>query len=117
MADFHKDNGRAIRRVCARFIVLCRSLRLFTEASVAIDGLIMIRVKRSNFDTYPQWPVKPRRAENCRPATVYCRGSGRVHFLHGPFAALLVRMAAFPVAIVPLRLSHPAKQNIFGTAS
>jgi transposase len=38
IADFRKDNGRAIRQVCARFIMLCRNLDLFTEASVAIDG-------------------------------------------------------------------------------
>jgi transposase len=38
IADFRKDNGRAIRRVCARFVELCRTLGLFGEASVAIDG-------------------------------------------------------------------------------
>jgi hypothetical protein len=38
IADFRKDNGRAIRQVCGRFVALCRSLGLFTEASVAIDG-------------------------------------------------------------------------------
>jgi len=38
IADFRKDNGRAIRRVCARFVMLCRTLGLFTAASVAIDG-------------------------------------------------------------------------------
>jgi transposase len=38
IADFRKDNGRAIRQVCARFIVLCRAMDLLTEASVAIDG-------------------------------------------------------------------------------
>jgi transposase len=38
IADFRKDNGRAIRQVCARFIMLCRAVGLFTEASVAIDG-------------------------------------------------------------------------------
>ncbi len=38
IADFRKDNGRAIRQVCARFVALCRSLGLFAEASVAIDG-------------------------------------------------------------------------------
>src|SRR5258707_5738947 len=38
IADFRKDNGRAIRQVCARFIALCRTMGLFTEASVAIDG-------------------------------------------------------------------------------
>ena len=38
IADFRKDNGAAIRKVCARFIVLCRRLDLFAEGSVAIDG-------------------------------------------------------------------------------
>ncbi len=38
IADFRKDNGRAIRQVCARFVALCRTLGLLTEASVAIDG-------------------------------------------------------------------------------
>jgi transposase len=38
IADFRKDNGRAIRQVCARFVVLCRTIGLFTAASVAIDG-------------------------------------------------------------------------------
>jgi transposase len=38
IADFRKDNGRAIRKVCARFVALCRQLDLFAEASVAIDG-------------------------------------------------------------------------------
>jgi hypothetical protein len=38
IADFRKDNGAAIRAVCARFIMLCRALDLFGEASVVIDG-------------------------------------------------------------------------------
>ena len=38
IADFRKDNGKAIRNVCREFIVLCRSLNLFSEAVVAIDG-------------------------------------------------------------------------------
>ena len=38
IADFRKDNGRAIRQVCGRFVVLCRTMGLFTEAAVAIDG-------------------------------------------------------------------------------
>ncbi|MGA7656574.1 MAG: IS1182 family transposase [Methylocella sp.] len=38
IADFRKDNGRAIRQVCARFIALCRMMGLLTQASVAIDG-------------------------------------------------------------------------------
>jgi transposase len=38
IADFRKDNGAAIRKVCARFIALCRTIGLLTQASVAIDG-------------------------------------------------------------------------------
>ena len=38
IADFRKDNGRAIRKVCTRFVSLCRGLGLFASASVAIDG-------------------------------------------------------------------------------
>jgi transposase len=38
IADFRKDNGIAIRKVCARFIALCRTIGLLTQASVAIDG-------------------------------------------------------------------------------
>ena len=38
IADFRKDNGSAIRKVCARFVELCRAMGLLTTASVAIDG-------------------------------------------------------------------------------
>ena len=38
IADFRKDNGPAIRRVCRQFIELCRRIHLLDHASVAIDG-------------------------------------------------------------------------------
>jgi len=38
IADFRCDNGPGIRNVCRRFIELCRDLKLFCEALVAIDG-------------------------------------------------------------------------------
>ena len=38
IADFRRENGTAIREVCARFIALCRTMGLLTEACVAIDG-------------------------------------------------------------------------------
>lgn len=38
IADFRKDNGRALRKVCARFVALCREMGLLAKASVAIDG-------------------------------------------------------------------------------
>ena len=38
IADFRKDSGGAIKKVCARFVELCRRLGLLSKASVAIDG-------------------------------------------------------------------------------
>jgi transposase len=38
IADFRKDNGPAIKKVCARFVELCRKMGLLAKASVAIDG-------------------------------------------------------------------------------
>ncbi len=38
IANFRRDNGPALRKVCRQFIVLCRKLDLFTQALVAIDG-------------------------------------------------------------------------------
>src|SRR5947207_4310686 len=38
IADFRKDNGTAIRKVCAQFVALCRKMGLLAKASVAIDG-------------------------------------------------------------------------------
>jgi transposase len=38
IADFRKDNGKAIRLVCVQFVELCRRMGLLTKASVAIDG-------------------------------------------------------------------------------
>jgi transposase len=38
VADFRKDNGEAIRKVCREFVALCRRLDLLRDASVAVDG-------------------------------------------------------------------------------
>ena len=38
IADFRKDSGLALRKVCACFVELCREMGLLTTASVAIDG-------------------------------------------------------------------------------
>ena len=38
IADFRHDNGVGIRNVCRRFVELCRELKLFSQAVVAIDG-------------------------------------------------------------------------------
>jgi transposase len=38
IANFRKDNGKAIRGVCRQFVVVCQQLGLFSEHLVAIDG-------------------------------------------------------------------------------
>src|SRR5262249_55613167 len=42
IADFRKDNGGAIKKVCVRFVELCRRMGLLLKASVAIDGSMML---------------------------------------------------------------------------
>src|SRR5258708_17138071 len=37
IADFRKDNGPAIKKVCARFVELCRKMGLLAKARVAVD--------------------------------------------------------------------------------
>lgn len=38
IADFRRDSGKGIQNACRRFIGLCRELKLFSQAVVAIDG-------------------------------------------------------------------------------
>ena len=38
IADFRKDNAKAVRSVCREFVMVCRKLNLLSEAFVAIDG-------------------------------------------------------------------------------
>lgn len=38
IADFRKDNGKAIQKVCREFVEICRHLDLFANSLVAIDG-------------------------------------------------------------------------------
>jgi transposase len=45
IADFRKDNGPAIKKVCARFVELCRKMGLLAKASVAVDPFMFTREK------------------------------------------------------------------------
>src|SRR5678816_3462954 len=38
IADCRRDNGKGIRNACRRFVLMCRQLKLFTHAIVAVDG-------------------------------------------------------------------------------
>jgi transposase len=55
IADFRKDNGPAIKKVCAQFVELCRKMGLLAKASVAIDGSKFKAVKppKKKFKAYP----------------------------------------------------------------
>ncbi|HEX2255358.1 MAG TPA: transposase, partial [Afifellaceae bacterium] len=38
IADFRKNNGRALRQVCVRFVALCRRMGLLAGGTVVVDG-------------------------------------------------------------------------------
>ena len=38
IADFRKENGPALRRVCARFVMICRAMSRMGGGPVVIDG-------------------------------------------------------------------------------
>ena len=62
IADFRKDNGTAIKRVCAQFVDLCRDMGLLTKASVAIDGSKFKAVNNRD-KNFTKGKVERRRAQ------------------------------------------------------
>src|SRR5437867_1192080 len=62
IADFRKDNSKAIRKVCARFVDLCREMGLLTRASVAIDGSKFKAVNNRD-QNFTRGKVERRRAQ------------------------------------------------------
>ena len=75
IADFRRDNGTAIREVCARFIALCRAaVGLLTEACVAIDGgKLGGEQPRSRTSRAPRWTDAWRRSR--RASRAICSSS------------------------------------------
>jgi transposase len=66
IADFRHASGDGIQNVCRRFVVLCRELKLFSQAIVAIDG--------SKFKAVNKWGSELHRGED-RPIPT----AGRAH--------------------------------------
>ena len=62
IADFRKDNGPAIRKVCARFVELCRKIGLLTSARVVIDGSKFKAVNNRD-KNFTRGKVERRRAQ------------------------------------------------------
>jgi transposase len=62
IADFRKDNGPAIKKVCAQFVALCRHMGLLTKASVAIDGS-KFKAVNTRDKNFTKGKVERRRAQ------------------------------------------------------
>ena len=83
IADFRKDNGLAIRKVCAQFVALCRTMGLLTEASVAIDGSKFKAVNNRD-KNFTQAKMERRMAQIEQSVARYlqqarhCRGTVRI---------------------------------------
>jgi transposase len=74
IADFRKDNGLALRRVCARFVKLCREIGLLATASVAIDGSKFKAVNNRD-KNFTRAKVQQRRAQLEESVARYLRVS------------------------------------------
>jgi transposase len=59
LADFRKDNRKAIQRVCVEFVGVCRELELFAATLVAIDGS-KFKAVNSRDKNFTQKSVKRR---------------------------------------------------------
>jgi transposase len=62
IADFRKDNGGAIKKVCAQFVMLCRKMGLLNSASVAIDGS-KFKAVNTRDKNFTRGKVERRRAQ------------------------------------------------------
>src|SRR5579864_2490566 len=62
IADFRKDAGPAIKRVCVQFVELCRQMGLLTTASIAIDGS-KFKAVNTRDKNFTRGKVERRRAQ------------------------------------------------------
>jgi transposase len=70
IADFRKNNGKAICQVCAEFVLLCKQLELFSDSMVAIDGS-KFKAVNSRDKNYTAAKLKRRLAEVERSISGY----------------------------------------------
>ena len=62
IADFRKDNGPAIRKVCQQFVALCRDIKLLDSDIVAIDGS-RFKAVNSKANSYTRGKLKQKLGE------------------------------------------------------
>ncbi|WDH19847.1 MULTISPECIES: IS1182 family transposase [Pseudomonas] len=120
IANFRKDNGKAIRGVCRQFVVLCQQLGLFAEALVAIDGskFKAVNNRDRNFtsaklqrrmeeieSSINRYLTALDTADRQEPAVA----QAKVERLHSKIAALKVKMQELQAIEIQLQ-SAPDKQ-------
>ena len=59
IADFRKDNGVAIKKVCGQFVLLCKHMGMFTESVIAVDGS-KFKAVNSRDNNYTEGKLKAR---------------------------------------------------------
>src|SRR5215217_183148 len=89
IADFRKDNGLALRRVCARLVELRREIGLLATASVAIDGSKFKAVNNRD-KNFTRAKVERRRAQLEESVARYLRQLDTAD-RHDPTEALAAR--------------------------
>src|SRR5918995_2770876 len=114
IADFRKNNGPAIRRVCSQFILLCRRMGLFSEAVVAVDGSKFKAVNNRDRNFTPA-KMQRRLAEieaaiarymaEMDGADAEAGGEARVEHLEQKLASLHAYMAELKIVDEQLRAS------------
>ena len=121
IADFRRDNGDAIRKVCSRFVLLCRRMGLFSDAVVAIDGSKFKAVNNRDQNFTPA-KMQRRLAEieaaiarymaEMDGADAESGGDTRVEHLQGKLASLHAYMAELKVIDERLRASPDGQVSL-----
>jgi len=62
IADFRKDNGPAIQKVCRQFVALCRNIKLLDSDIIAIDGS-RFKAVNSKAKSYTRGKLKQKLGE------------------------------------------------------
>ena len=97
IADFRKDNGPGIRKVCARFVALCREIGLLTTASVAIDGSKFKAVNNRD-KNFTREAMRVRRETAEHPFGTLKMRMGATHFLMKRLPKVATEMALHVLA-------------------
>jgi transposase len=76
IADFRKNNGPAIRKVCQQFVALCRDIKLLDSDIVAIDGS-RFKAVNAKAKNYTRGKLRQKLGEIDRAIELYLRDLDR----------------------------------------